>query len=292
MLRRIKVDRAVSSRKNFFSVLLLFVFFLVSCSGNEASSFEIDEDGLIIVPVSVLEGRGANFVFDTGAEATVISKELADELALDTLKAIKVNGRSSTTVNIPKLQVGKWTVNNVEAVVIDMENATFVDSNLDGILGLNLINLLAWDFDLKRKQFHLYDGPIEPEVNSIQIPFKKRKSSGYPYLTISTDLFESDSLFFDTGFSGFLFVNQEPVSKKLKLEKETNRQKSVFGEENQLIYHYMADELFLFGQPFEHVPIRYAPEPLLPMEFLGVGFIHHFHSFVFDPFSSNIYLRK
>jgi len=93
-------------------------------------------DARITIPIQI-DGKGPwNFVVDTGSQRTVISRDLAERLALpvrDRVTVISMTGRAEVdTVAVPRLGFGKSVVDDIEAPVLEGENI-----GAPGLLGLD-----------------------------------------------------------------------------------------------------------------------------------------------------------
>lgn len=93
-------------------------------------------DTRITIPIQI-DGKGPwNFVVDTGSQRTVISRDLAERLALpmrERVTVISMTGRAEVnTVAVPRLGFGKTVVDDIEAPVLEGENI-----GAPGLLGLD-----------------------------------------------------------------------------------------------------------------------------------------------------------
>jgi predicted aspartyl protease len=100
-----------------------------------------------------------NFIFDTGATTTVLSERLA---ALDEVQAfiqqrrMRVVGAAGVSENVkmallPKLGVGTYTRQNIDAAVLDMEPVNETSGfQQNGILGGNFLKYFRVVFDFQR----------------------------------------------------------------------------------------------------------------------------------------------
>lgn len=97
---------------------------------------DADRSARMTVPVSVGGSGPYAFVVDTGAERTVISRELAGELGLDSAGSITMHSMSGTgpveTVMIPSLMLSKGTVKGIRAPSISRTSLSAI-----GMLGLD-----------------------------------------------------------------------------------------------------------------------------------------------------------
>ncbi|HWT11738.1 MAG TPA: retroviral-like aspartic protease family protein [Allosphingosinicella sp.] len=117
----------------------------------ESIDLERDRTQRMTVPVSI-DGRGPyRFIVDTGAERTVISRELANELALDPGRTATVYSMSEVsrigTVVIPALEVGRRTVNQIHAPALARR-----DLGAEGLLGIDSLRSQRVELDFVRQE--------------------------------------------------------------------------------------------------------------------------------------------
>ena len=96
-------------------------------------------DDRVSIPIHI-DGRGPwNFIIDTGSQRTVISRDLADHLALPSRRQVTIvsmAGRSTArTVAVPRLGYGKETVDDIEAPVLEGDHL-----GAAGLLGLDSLH--------------------------------------------------------------------------------------------------------------------------------------------------------
>ena len=81
---------------------------------NSVLDFKEDASTRMTVPVTIGQGGPYQFVVDTGAERTIISRELARKLALGRGHDVRMHSMNGvgqvSTVIIPNLGVSNWTV--------------------------------------------------------------------------------------------------------------------------------------------------------------------------------------
>lgn len=93
-------------------------------------------DTRVAIPIQI-DGKGPwNFVVDTGSQRTVISRDLAERLALaprERVTVVSMTGRVQVnTVAVPRLGFGKTVVDDIEAPVLEGEHI-----GAAGLLGLD-----------------------------------------------------------------------------------------------------------------------------------------------------------
>lgn len=109
------------------------------------------ETARMTVPVSI-EGQGPyRFVVDTGAERTIISRELARELDLQAGRTAVVHSMTEvsriSTVVIPGLQIGNRTVSDIHAPALARQNL-----GAAGMLGVDSLQRQRVVFDFERQE--------------------------------------------------------------------------------------------------------------------------------------------
>jgi predicted aspartyl protease len=108
-----------------------------------------DEWQRMTVPVRV-DGKGPyRFVVDTGAERTVIARELAQDLRLRPAGAARVHSMTEVsdiaTVSIPALVVGSREVSGIKAPALERRNL-----GAEGMLGVDALKSERVSFDFVR----------------------------------------------------------------------------------------------------------------------------------------------
>lgn len=276
--------------KNYCISLITFLF--ISCQANQESNFCFDNTDFLIVEGYIKRDK-QNFIFDTCAEATAISEELVKELNLIPHRQILINKKTIVdVVYIPSLEINGIRLFQVEAAVLDMNNETFIGTGYAGILGLNVINLFVWDFDLKNQQLELHGDKPKIQQDCLVFDYSKIQSTGLPFLKMETDFFTSDSVYFDTGFTGFLSLNHIDDTTKLDFQKFTFNKKNVLGDQKHKAALYSAKDFHLLGKHFNKETILYNIDPKEDKELIGSLFIQTFDRFIFDPINSQIFLSK
>lgn len=113
--------------------------------------YDEDRSERMTVPVSI-EGRGPyQFIVDTGAERTVIARELARDLDLGEGTRARLHSMSEVsdirTVLIRALEVGGKRVQHINAPALERQNI-----GAEGILGVDSLQSQRVSFDFERQQ--------------------------------------------------------------------------------------------------------------------------------------------
>ena len=107
--------------------------------------------GQMIIPVLLNGSLRADMLFDTGAEITVLSTELAQNLGLleEEGKPVRLGTIASdlqaSLVRLDAIQVGEFLKNDFSVAVTDLDTST--DKKFDGILGMDFLGSYAIQVD-------------------------------------------------------------------------------------------------------------------------------------------------
>src|ERR1700756_5820399 len=107
---------------------------------------------LIILNVKI-KGHPYRFIFDTGAGATLVSKEISDALGLKTVGEIQVEAGNNVTKAvsvsvIDTLHLDGFYYTNVGVLVNDIKQIPEMACiHVDGVLGINAIKLINWQIN-------------------------------------------------------------------------------------------------------------------------------------------------
>src|SRR4051794_3530996 len=119
----------------------------------EGFAIDIAEDrsDRMTVPVSIGASGPYNFIVDTGAERTVIARELAQTLQLSSAGKARVHSMTEVsdipTVAIPTLGVGGKEVRDIRAPALERRNL-----GAEGMLGVDSLQSQRVSFDFTRQQ--------------------------------------------------------------------------------------------------------------------------------------------
>ena len=144
----------------------------------EGETVDLDEDRAerMTVPVSI-EGKGPfSFVIDTGAERTVISRNIADRLALEGEEPAALMSIAGTSmvdmVYVPSLTLGQKSYEGLISPVLAAQHI-----GADGILGLDGLQNQRILFDFVLNQIVIEDADQErsrPTSREIVVTAKRR----------------------------------------------------------------------------------------------------------------------
>ena len=215
------------------SVVLLAVFILVHATDGQTLQFPPAApkvtvpfkiaDNLIIVDAS-LNGKTGSFIFDTGAESTVVNASFAKTLGLTPKGTTVGNGSAgSATAGIirgVKLSVGEISVTDLTVYSLPIDEfAPALGFNIAGIIGNEVIGKLVAEIDYTKSLLTLCD-PAKFVVPSSAEKMDLLIEDGLPFVTAAIELDEHRSerlkMEIDTGSTGAILLNS-PMVKKYKL---------------------------------------------------------------------------
>tara|TARA_R110001606_G_scaffold30498_7_gene94365 strand:+ start:1329 stop:2303 length:975 start_codon:yes stop_codon:yes gene_type:complete len=190
---------------------------------------DIDQDRAkrMTVPVSI-EGKGPfSFVIDTGAERTVISRHIADRLALegeDQAQLMSIAGTSMVDmVYVPRLTMGRKNYDGLISPVLAAQHI-----GADGILGLDGLQDQRILFDFVLNQIFIEDAEQQssrPRSDEIVVTAKRR--SGQLIFTDATISGIKVNVIIDTGAQ--ISIGNKALQKKLR------KRAKELGDDNLLI---------------------------------------------------------
>jgi predicted aspartyl protease len=115
------------------------------------------------VPISIGGSGPYRFIVDTGAERTVLSRELAARLGLSAGAPVTVHSMTEVsrieTARVPALQVGRRTVERIEAPLL-AEQAL----GADGLLGVDSLAAQRVELDFRTNEMRVSRSTRRPEA--------------------------------------------------------------------------------------------------------------------------------
>ncbi len=204
------------------TLTLLIVFFLClpSCSIKslrviskaELNHFETNQSinfqrslGLIVVPIEI-EGQMYRFIYDTGAQTTIISTRLSEKLNLKRKGSLPVRDSHHSTerlnVGILKtMRLGDVEYSNVGVVVNNFRNnLQFSCLDIDGIIGMNVIQLNNWIIDYEKSKITVLNNKLKTPFEGLT-PLHFRLKRGTPYVKLYING-EREEFLLDIGKNG------------------------------------------------------------------------------------------
>lgn len=165
-------------------------------------SLKIERYQRLTVPV-MIQGQGPfNFMVDTGAQATVVSRGLADRLVTDNRRTATLVGMASRvpteTVGIADLSLGKRNFYVRTAPLVDALHI----GEADGILGLDSLQDQRVLIDFEKRTLVVADAPQSGTSRGFDIVVTAREKLGQLIITEATLDGVKTAVIVDTGAQG------------------------------------------------------------------------------------------
>ena len=211
------------------------------------------------VPVTIGTNGPYQFIIDTGAERTVISRELATTLGLTQGRDVRLTAMTGTsnvgTVVIPSLSVSDIASQSIEAPALLSANL-----GAPGMLGIDTLSghALSIDFDTNRMTVRRSTRRSRPAEAAGDIVV--RAKSVYGQLIVTEAYYRSRriSIVIDTGAQ--VSMGNSALRERMRRELKTPQQISLLSVTGQ---HMLADytqveRLDIGGVGFNNLPIAFA----------------------------------
>lgn len=238
---------------NFVASRLISKGKLSQNSSIQIIGFE-ERSGVIIIKAKVNGSeKEYDFILDSGAAYTIISKEVADELNLNPKAVTEMTDFSGirNTMDIivlDKVNIANYEFSDIAAGIVDFSNNPIYSCIANGgIIGTNLMHLCNWEINYQEKEIKITDHSIKPgnSENSIIIPFKTFYNIYRPYIDIETEYFKLSNCLVDIGSASGITVPTEYCDmKKVKRNEKVN---TMIGEANEGIYGSIIDTVYYFN---------------------------------------------
>jgi len=180
----------------------------------------------IVVTVQI-EGKDYNFIWDTGADITVISERMAKNIEHGTVvsRKVKDSGKNKKSLNfiaLPKVMMGEVEFHNIGAAIADLDpliKQIGCDS-IDGILGNNLMRKAVWQVNYAEQKLGIASAvdklKLTEENEKVEMEAGKR---GHPYFKTKVNG-KKQWIAMDTGYNGSFKMPRKELE---KIAKKTSR---------------------------------------------------------------------
>ncbi len=264
---------------------------------------------LIIVPVRINGSKTLNFVFDTGAAATVILESNNTKgltLKSDSKLAISGAGESFQSIAnlVPNINVTLGEVELIDQTIIHLPISSvpfFKDRDsvfFDGIIGYDFLKRFTIKIDYDKmvitlsEQTDFAKKETEHDISWNQLPIFIEGDMSYVFVNaqLNTDQTTPLKLLIDTGFSGTYEIVQTRHEKSLAPYYPTRTQ-GLTGYST--IHVSNTKSLSLGSYSKNNVPILYnmsTNEEVENSELLGNQFLKHFN-IIFDYRNEQLFIK-
>lgn len=233
--------------------------------GANASDVEVLNAGRerynrMTVPVTIDEHGPYDFMIDTGAEATVLSRDLADRLGLldrspATLVAM-ASRRPIETAFVPNLALGSRNFNIPTAPLVERENI----GAADGVLGLDSLQDQRVLLDFQKQQIAVADAADLGGNKGYDIVVKARRRLGQ--LIITSARFDNVrvSVIVDTGAQAS--IGNAALMRRLRGASAGPAQITDINGVEASGNVRLASEVHIGDLQFSNIPVAFVESPL------------------------------
>jgi predicted aspartyl protease len=235
--------------------------------GAEVIAFGSDQNDRMTVPVSIGGSGPYAFLIDTGAERTVISRELARRLALNESGSLLMHSVTGServgTVMIPSLNVSTQPVNDVRAPALDEQHL-----GAAGLLGIDSLRNQKVTLDFKAGTMTVVPGD-RPGMRAArrdpdEIIVTARRKAGQLIMTGATINGANVDVIIDTGAQ--ISIGNEVLQRRLMGGSLNRKRKeieimSVTGDRTQASYTSVR-EINLGGAMIRNMPVAFSAAPI------------------------------
>jgi hypothetical protein len=170
--------------------------------------FTLGKGNKIYIKGKINNSEELDFMFDTGSDQEVISKNgLSKGVKInfsDTKNSVSIGG--TTTINNSKsnqLEIGNLVWKNIPFVQIDGADA-------DGIIGYNAFDNKIVEIDYDKKVLVIHNNPFEVNENYQKLPIIFKGNLPFIEATLSNSNKQVKGYFeFDAGSNGSLWINKD-----------------------------------------------------------------------------------
>lgn len=207
----------------FFGLLLISSILLNSCSSpkntvtlDKTEPVEMDynqNESYIILENVIINNSiiATNAIFDTGSNATVIDKSLAQVLNLKPIKKVRLSDITGKKRKVPCVKIDSMNINgavfrNIYALVTDLN--LFNCENVKVLLGNNVLKTGIWKIDLSKHKITIYNSKANIDYSGFhKIPFSYRINLIKLQFDYSGKKIRN--VLFDTGNPSILILSQK-----------------------------------------------------------------------------------
>lgn len=158
---------------------------------------------LIVLPVEI-NGHKKNFLFDTGADVTLIQSDTTRG------KVKKIDGASNQNMKLGNEIIKSFKIGDVEFIETYALNGNLVGlkeqvPNFGGLIGQSIISKANWLIDYPNKKIEMSNKQL---IDSTYTNIKVNKKDGAPYITLTIDGVKYKALI-DLGSSSALTIPED-----------------------------------------------------------------------------------
>ena len=256
--------------------LFAFLFFssLVWGQSNSTTTKITLDHNLIYIPIQINGSRTLNFLFDTGAEVTVLDKKVANEIQLEVTGKSRIGtaGKTidATTSSLNKLTVGDFSLDSQSIEILSIQHLSdHLNIQIDGVIGYDLLKKYVITTNLDQLNFILQD-PNAFMPGDQGLKFEKVDLAHHHFGLPLKIKFHKHSqpvtlvFKYDTGFPDHLSFHNSTVEKYQLLKKGKLKERKGFGADNTLTTNLRSKihEVSLGSASCKNIKVIYEVDPI------------------------------
>ncbi len=224
----------------------------------EVIALDLERYERLTVPVTIGESGPYRFLVDTGAQATVLSRELADTLGL-------VERRSATLIGIASIAITQTVA--LDDVGLGQQQAHIATVPLverrhigaDGVLGLDVLQGRRVLLDFAARRMEVVSAAKAPRASDYEIVVRARSRLGR--LIIADALVDGvrTAVVIDTGASAS--IGNPALARRLRSKVEGTAQLADINGNSTQGQLQMVDELRIERLSLAKLPVLFTPSP-------------------------------
>jgi predicted aspartyl protease len=187
-------------------------------SGTSAKNIPFELNSNHIYVQATVNGKGPLwFILDTGAGATVLSRERAEEMGLPLQGNLEGRGAGEASVDVAlvpgvSFSLPGLTLDNQTAVAIALKSFEVYEGRaIDGILGYDLISRFVMEIDYENRRLHFYEPEsFSGEGHGKATPFELQDNHPHVYsdVQLQDGRVARGKFLIDTGARSALSLNR------------------------------------------------------------------------------------
>ena len=219
-----------------------------------------DAAARMTVPVTIGSAGPYQFIIDTGAERTVISRELAATLGLSPGREVRLTAMTGTS-NVGTVVIPSLTVSSIASKPIEAPALFSANLGAPGMLGIDTLSGHSLSIDFEKNSMTLLPSAKRGHNNNVQGDIVVQAKSAYGQLIVTQAFYRGRriSVVIDTGAQ--VSMGNSALRARMRRELKKVPQQitltSVTGQ-SMLADYTQIEHLEIGGVGFNQLPIAFA----------------------------------
>jgi predicted aspartyl protease len=261
-----------------------------SRQGQPEIRFRLVRDTVIVISLMVNEQGPFAFVFDTGADTTIVDPSLASKLSLVPLRRIQqttLAGAQTLPVSlVDTLAAGPIQANGLPVLIQDLSELRKFDSHIEGVVGQDFLSRFNYLLDYRKRCLRFErDDEIRNAIDGDRLAMERSGHRMIVPVEMQAGGVARMRLLLDSGANSLVLMRES--SQTLKISAQTNWLETTSSGQVGLQVGTI-QTLTVGSQKLRNIPVALtASEPteeigdgLLPMALFQVLYINNREGFV------------